>query len=126
VPAITVTFWIIKIAATTLGETGGDSVTMTIGLGYPIGSLIFFAALALFVAILVAVWGGVPRRGIYDNMKTAVDRVKSGKPRKVHTRFAALSSHYLLEPQFCSPPPVGRRARFRRTSRYASTHIARK
>jgi uncharacterized membrane-anchored protein len=53
VPAITLTFWIIKIAATTLGETGGDTVTMTLGAGYLIGSLIFFAALAAFVAMQV-------------------------------------------------------------------------
>ncbi len=50
-----------------------------------------------------AVWGGVPHRGIYDNMKTAVDRVKSGKARDVNARFVALTSHYLFEPQFCSP-----------------------
>jgi len=53
VPAITLTFWIIKIAATTLGETGGDSVTMTLGAGYLIGSLVFFAALAAFVALQI-------------------------------------------------------------------------
>jgi uncharacterized membrane-anchored protein len=34
VPEITLVFWIIKIAATTLGETGGDSVTMTLDWGY--------------------------------------------------------------------------------------------
>ena len=34
VPAVTLGFWIIKIAATTLGETGGDTVTMTMDLGY--------------------------------------------------------------------------------------------
>jgi uncharacterized membrane-anchored protein len=53
VPAITLTFWIIKIAATTLGETGGDTLTMTLGAGYLIGSLIFFAALAIFVALQI-------------------------------------------------------------------------
>ena len=53
VPAITLSFWIIKIAATTLGETGGDTVTMTLGAGYLIGSLIFFTALAAFVAVQV-------------------------------------------------------------------------
>ena len=37
VPEITVGFWIIKIAATTLGETGSDCVTMTLGWGYLIG-----------------------------------------------------------------------------------------
>jgi uncharacterized membrane-anchored protein len=41
VPAVTLTFWVIKIAATTLGETGGDAVTMSMDLGYLIGTLIF-------------------------------------------------------------------------------------
>ena len=47
VPEVTLAFWIIKIAATTLGETGGDSVTMTLGWGYLAGT-------ALFVSVLVA------------------------------------------------------------------------
>jgi uncharacterized membrane-anchored protein len=47
------TFWIIKIAATTLGETGGDTVTMTLGAGYLVGSLVFFVALAAFVALQI-------------------------------------------------------------------------
>ena len=50
-----------------------------------------------------AVLGGVPRRGIYDNMKTAVDRVRRGKAREVNARFAALVSHYLFEASFCNP-----------------------
>ncbi len=50
-----------------------------------------------------AMFGGVPRRGIYDNMKTAVDRVRAGKLRDVNARFAALVSHYLFEAQFCNP-----------------------
>jgi len=50
-----------------------------------------------------AVFGGVPRRGIYDNMKTAVDRVRVGKARDVNARFAALVSHYLFEAEFCNP-----------------------
>jgi uncharacterized membrane-anchored protein len=50
VPAVTLTFWIIKIAATTLGETGGDTVTMTMNLGYLIGTAIFFSALVVLVA----------------------------------------------------------------------------
>ena len=50
------------------------------------------------------VLGGIPRRGIYDNMKTADPiRVKSGKARDVNARFAAMVSHYLFEAQFCSP-----------------------
>jgi uncharacterized membrane-anchored protein len=49
VPAVTLTFWIIKIAATTLGETGGDTVTMTWNLGYLVGSIIFLSALMVMV-----------------------------------------------------------------------------
>lgn len=48
------------------------------------------------------VFGGVPRRGIYDNMKTAVDKVGVGKRRIVNTRFAAMAGHYLFEPDFCN------------------------
>jgi transposase len=46
--------------------------------------------------------GGVPRRGIYDNMKTAVDRVKKGKGRVVNARFSALCAHYLFDAEFCN------------------------
>jgi transposase len=46
---------------------------------------------------------GVPRRGIYDNMRTAVDKVGRGKDRTVNLRFLAMTSHYLFEPEFCSP-----------------------
>jgi uncharacterized membrane-anchored protein len=49
VPEVTLVFWIIKIAATTLGETGGDSVTMTSNWGYLTGTLIFLPALVLLV-----------------------------------------------------------------------------
>ncbi len=59
----------------------------------------------LFDALTQAfrVLGGVPRRGIFDNMKTAVDRIGSGKARQVNARFAAMASHYLFEPDFCNP-----------------------
>jgi transposase len=46
---------------------------------------------------------GVPSRGIYDNMKTAVDRVQKGKERQVNARFQTMASHYLFEPTFCTP-----------------------
>ena len=49
------------------------------------------------------VFGGVPGRGIYDNMKTAVDRVGRGKERQVNARFLAMVSHYVFEPEFCNP-----------------------
>ncbi len=50
VPEVTFGFWIIKIAATTLGETGGDAVTMSLHLGYLVGTLIFAA---IFAAVLL-------------------------------------------------------------------------
>ncbi len=49
------------------------------------------------------VFQGVPERGIYDNMKTAVDAVKKGKDRVVNRRFLAMVSHYLFEADFCNP-----------------------
>ena len=49
------------------------------------------------------VFAGVPRRGIYDNMKTAVDRVGKGKTRQVNARFLSMASHYVFEPEFCNP-----------------------
>ena len=49
-----------------------------------------------------AALGGVARRGIYDNMKTAVDKVLKGKGRIVNARFAAMASHYLFDPDFCN------------------------
>ena len=48
-PEVTLVFWIIKIAATTLGETGGDTVTMTLNWGYLAGSALFLAALVILV-----------------------------------------------------------------------------
>jgi uncharacterized membrane-anchored protein len=50
VPEVALAFWVIKIAATTLGKTGGDSVTMTLGWGYLAGTALFFAALLVLVA----------------------------------------------------------------------------
>jgi hypothetical protein len=46
---------------------------------------------------------GVPCRGIYDNMKTAVDTVFVGKERAFNRRFAQLLSHHLVEPTACTP-----------------------
>src|SRR6516164_10900296 len=54
VPAVTLGFWIIKIAATTLGETGGDTLSMTFNLGYLLSTLIFATALVILVACQIA------------------------------------------------------------------------
>jgi transposase len=49
-----------------------------------------------------AAMGGIARRGIYDNMKAAVDRVKKGKGRTVNKRFAVMCAHYLFDADFCN------------------------
>src|SRR6201981_113241 len=54
VPEVTLVLWIIKTAATTLGETGGDSVTMTLNWGYLAGTALFLAALVVLVAVQIA------------------------------------------------------------------------
>ena len=45
---------------------------------------------------------GVPHRGTYDNMNTAVDKVNKGKGRTVNARFSVMCAHYLFDPDFCN------------------------
>jgi len=54
VPAVTLGFWIIKILATTLGETGGDTVTMTMNLGYLTGTFIFLSLLVVLIVFQIS------------------------------------------------------------------------
>src|ERR1700730_8985443 len=54
VPEVTLAFWIIKIAATTLGEMGGDAVSMSMHLGYAIGTAIFIGIFFVAVAAQIA------------------------------------------------------------------------
>ena len=54
IPEVTLGFWIIKILATTLGETGGDTFSMTMDLGYLVSSAIFLSVLLVLVAIQIA------------------------------------------------------------------------
>jgi uncharacterized membrane-anchored protein len=51
VPEVTLVFWIIKVLATTLGETGGDAVSMSMNLGYAVGSFIF---IGIFIVAVIA------------------------------------------------------------------------
>ena len=53
VPAVTLGFWLIKIVATTLGETAGDTVSMTMNWGYLAGTVLFFIALVVLVAVQI-------------------------------------------------------------------------
>jgi transposase len=66
---------------------------------YPTQSheMLFDAHARAFTAL-----GGVPKRGIYDNMKTAVDKVSKGNGRIVNSRFFAMTAHYLYDPDFCN------------------------
>src|ERR1700755_1078136 len=62
VPAVTLGFWVIKVLATTLGETGGDTVTMTLNWGY-------VAGVALFGIVLVAlVAGQIPAKRFHATL----------------------------------------------------------
>ena len=54
VPEVTLGFWIIKILATTLGETGGDTVTMTLDWGYLAGTALFLSLLIVLVILQTA------------------------------------------------------------------------
>jgi len=67
--------------------------------GYPGQSheMLFDAHTRAFAAL-----GGIAKRGIYDNMKTAVDKVCKGNGRIVNTRFYAMVSHYVFEADFCN------------------------
>jgi uncharacterized membrane-anchored protein len=55
VPELTLVFWIIKILATTLGETGGDAVSMSMDLGYAVSSFIFIGIFVVVVGAQIAV-----------------------------------------------------------------------
>jgi uncharacterized membrane-anchored protein len=54
VPAVTLAFWVIKVIATTLGETGGDAVSMTLNWGYALSSALFIAIFVVAVAAQIA------------------------------------------------------------------------
>ncbi len=55
VPAVTAGFWLIKILATTLGETGGDTLSMTYDLGYLVSSIIFVLPLLVLIAAQIRI-----------------------------------------------------------------------
>ena len=68
-----------------------------------------------------AFFGGPCARGIYDNMKTAVDAIAVGKDRVFNRRFVQMCSHHLIEPTACTPASgaarsAGRRVRLRTRS----------
>ena len=71
VPELVLIFWVIKIAATTLGETGGDAVSMSMDLGYLLSTAIFA------VIFLIAVMDN-PFRGEFSVQPTAFKLLLDG------------------------------------------------
>ena len=69
------------------------------------------------------VLGGVPRRGIYYNMRTAVDRVGVGKERQINARFSAMASHYLFDMDFCNPASGWEKGQIEKTVRDARRRL---
>ena len=73
-----------------------------------------------------AALGGVARRGIYDNMRTAVDKVRKGKGRAVNARFSVMCARYLYDPDFCNVASgweKGKDERFKQEALYGSTTL---
>jgi transposase len=50
-----------------------------------------------------AFFGGACRKGVYDNMRTAVTKIKKGKDRDFHSDFSKMCDHFLVEPIACTP-----------------------
>ncbi len=68
-----------------------------------------------------AFFRGTCQRGIYDNMKTAVETIFVGRERAYNRRFLQMCSHYLVEPVACTRPRAGRRARSRTRSGWCAS-----
>jgi hypothetical protein len=93
VPAVTLGFSVIKIAATTLGETGGDAVTMTLNLGYLIGTLIFCVILVAAVSTQV-----FAKLVFAAGMRaTSPDNVSSNAATRFNPRAAAYELSNVVE-----------------------------
>jgi len=72
-----------------------------------------------------AVLGGVPRRGIYDNMKTVIDAIFAGRTRRFNRRFEEMCSHYLVEPVACTPASGWEKGQVENQVGYARDNIFR-
>ena len=98
VPAVTFVFWLIKIAATTLGETGGDAVSMSLGLGYLTSTLIFAFVFVAAVAVQEVAVVGLPHDR-WGEAVTAVVILKPGCDIDEETLKAKVRTH--LSPYKC-------------------------
>ena len=77
-------------------QLGSEGKGAFVPLKFALGEAFQIAWIAEYASI-----GGVPQRGIDDNLKVAVDKVGAGKRRVVNSRFEAMTGHYLFEPEFC-------------------------
>lgn len=82
--------------------------------------MVFDAHARAFAAL-----GGVTRRGLYDNMKTAVDAILVGKERRFNSRFEEMCSHYLVEPVACTPASGWEKGQVENQVGYARDNIFR-
>ena len=73
-----------------------------------------------------AFFRGACRRGLYDNMKTAVETVFVGKDRQYNRRFLQMCSHHLVEPVACTPAAGGRKAKSRTRSGWSASASSRR
>jgi hypothetical protein len=106
IPEITLTFWIIKIAATALGETGGDAVSMTMQLGYAVSSAIFTVIFVATVAPQIIVRSYHPLLYI------------------IHCCISSIAVYHplLYGASSSRPRPPGRRSLTSPIGRFASKH----
>ena len=98
VPEVTLIFWIIKIAATTLGETGGDAVSMSMNLGYLVGTAIFAAIFLVAVAAQIKAKGFTPS----STGQPSLQRQQSVRRRRI-LQTALLGSAMQADLPYCSP-----------------------
>ena len=86
VPEVTLAFWAIKILATTLGETGGDAVSMSMNLGYLVGTAIF--AVLFFIAVFFQIRAAKFHPFLYWATVIATTTVGTSRPAENRPSFA--------------------------------------
>jgi hypothetical protein len=126
VPAVTLGFWIIKVAATTLGETGGDSVTMTLDWGYLAGTALFLALLVILVLLQILTkrfhpllyWATIVASTTFGTtMADFADRslgigYTGGSALLLLCLFAVLGSWYWRSGQFPLTPSIPQKSKY--------------
>src|ERR1700710_1453243 len=103
VPEVTLVFWIIKVLATTLGETGGDAVSMSMNLGYAVSSFIFIGIFAVAVVAQMAAKKFHP----FLYWLVVIATTTAGTTMAAFCDSVACNAVYApnIEPFYCVPPP---------------------